>query len=42
MDLQPGDIQLVSNHSVLHARTEYEDFAEEQKKRLPLRLWLSL
>jgi hypothetical protein len=24
-EFQPGDIQLVSNHSLLHTRTEYED-----------------
>ena len=42
MDLQPGDIQLVSNHSVLHARTEYEEWPEPERKRHLLRLWLSL
>ena len=24
--LQPGDIQLLHNHSIVHARTEYTDF----------------
>ena len=42
MDLQPGDIQLLSNHSILHARTEYEDYDDPQKRRHLLRLWLSL
>lgn len=42
MDLQPGDIQLLSNHSNLHARTEYEDHADPARKRHLLRLWLSL
>lgn len=42
MDLQPGDIQLVSNHTVLHARTEYEDFEPPEQRRHLLRLWLSL
>ena len=42
MDLQPGDIQLLSNHSILHARTEYEDFDDPAKRRHLLRLWLSL
>ena len=42
MDLQPGDIQLLSNHTVLHARTEYEDFADPTRRRHLLRLWLSL
>lgn len=42
MDLQPGDIQLLSNHTNLHARTQYEDHADPAKKRHLLRLWLSL
>lgn len=42
MDLEPGDIQLLSNHTNLHARTEYEDFEDPSKRRHLLRLWLSL
>ncbi len=42
MDLQPGDIQLLSNHTNLHARTEYHDHTDPAKKRHLLRLWLSL
>ena len=42
MDLEPGDIQLLSNHSCLHARTEYEDYPEPERRRHLLRLWLSL
>ena len=42
MDLQPGDIQLLSNHTNLHARTAYEDYPEADKRRHLLRLWLSL
>jgi hypothetical protein len=42
MDLEPGDIQLVSNHTVLHARTEYREWPEPERKRHLLRLWLSL
>jgi hypothetical protein len=42
MDLQPGDIQLLSNHTNLHARTAYEDFEDPQQRRHLLRLWLSL
>lgn len=42
MDLQPGDIQLLSNHSNLHARTEYEDYDDPAERRHLLRLWLSL
>lgn len=42
MDFQPGDIQLLSNHTVLHARTAYVDHDEPDRKRHLLRLWLSL
>jgi hypothetical protein len=42
MDLEPGDIQLLSNHTVLHARSGYEDHDEPAKRRHLLRLWLSL
>jgi hypothetical protein len=42
MDLEPGDIQWLSNHTILHARTAYEDYAEPERKRHLLRLWLSL
>ena len=42
MDLQPGDIQLLSNHTNLHARTEYEDYEDSTERRHLLRLWLSL
>jgi hypothetical protein len=42
MQFEPGDVQLISNHLVLHARTAYEDFAEPERKRHLLRLWLSL
>ena len=42
MQFEPGDVQLVSNHVVLHARTAYEDWPEPGRKRHLLRLWLSL
>jgi hypothetical protein len=41
MDFQEGDIQLLNNASILHARTAYEDFEEPERKRDLLRLWLS-
>jgi len=41
MVLEPGDIQLLHNHQILHARTAYTDFEEPEKKRHLLRLWLS-
>ena len=41
MDLEPGDIQLVHNHTILHDRTAFEDFPESDRKRHLLRLWLA-
>ena len=41
MDFRPGDIQLLDNASILHARTAYEDFAEPERRRHLLRLWLA-
>jgi hypothetical protein len=42
MALEPGDIQLISNHTVVHSRTQYEDHAAPDRRRHLLRLWLSL
>ena len=41
MDFRPGDMQFLHNHTVLHARTAFEDFPEPERKRHLLRLWLS-
>ena len=41
MELQPGDIQLVHNHTILHDRTAFEDYAEPERRRHLLRLWLA-
>jgi len=41
MDFQPGDIQFIHNHQILHARTPYEDYPEPERKRHLLRLWLA-
>jgi hypothetical protein len=41
MDLQPGDMQFVHNHTILHDRTAFEDFPEPERKRHLLRLWLA-
>ena len=38
---QPGDMNFVHNHQILHARTDYEDYPELDRKRHLLRLWLS-
>lgn len=37
----PGDIQFLHNHTILHARTGYQDWPEVERKRHLLRLWLS-
>ncbi len=42
MEFAPGDIQWLSNHTILHARTAYEDHPEPERKRHLLRLWLSI
>ncbi|MBZ0252763.1 MAG: TauD/TfdA family dioxygenase, partial [Candidatus Methylomirabilis sp.] len=42
MRLAPGDMQFISNHAIVHARTEYRDHTERDRKRHLLRLWLSL
>lgn len=39
MDLRPGDIQLLSNHTIVHGRSA---FVDEGPPRHLLRLWLSL
>ena len=42
MQLQPGDMQFVYNHSQLHDRTGFVDWHEPGRKRHLLRLWLSV
>ena len=41
MELTVGDIQLVSNHPVIHARTAYDDLPSGTRRHL-LRLWVSV
>ena len=41
MDFRSGDIQWLKNGAILHARTEFEDHAEPERKRHLLRLWLT-
>jgi hypothetical protein len=41
MEFQPGDVQLVHNHTLLHDRTAFEDWPEPERKRHLLRLWLA-
>jgi hypothetical protein len=41
MEFRAGDIQWLENSAILHARTDYEDYAEPERKRHLLRLWLT-
>jgi alpha-ketoglutarate-dependent taurine dioxygenase len=40
MVFEPGDIQLLNNHTIVHWRTEYADHPESERKRRLYRLWL--
>ena len=40
MHFSPGDIQFLNNYAILHARTEYEDWPEPERKRDLCRLWI--
>ncbi|MEM9332870.1 MAG: TauD/TfdA family dioxygenase [Pseudomonadota bacterium] len=42
MQLQPGDMQFVYNHSQLHDRTGFTDWPDQEKRRHLLRLWISV
>lgn len=42
MDFQPGDMQFVYNHTLLHDRKSYRDSADPAERRHLLRLWLSM
>lgn len=41
MYLEPGDLQILCNQSMLHSRTSFQDHPEEAKKRTLYRLWLA-
>ena len=41
MDFQPGDIQLLNNARILHAREAYTDYEDPAERRHLLRLWLT-
>jgi len=42
MRLQPGDMQFVYNHSLLHDRTGFTDWPDPDQRRHLLRLWLAV
>jgi len=41
MDLQVGDMQWCNNYTILHSRTEFQDYAEPERRRHMIRLWLT-
>jgi hypothetical protein len=41
MDFQPGDVQLLNNGRILHAREAYEDHPDPAERRHLLRLWMA-
>ena len=42
MEFEEGDIQLLNNHTILHARTAYEDFEDPRLQRHLLRMWIAV
>jgi len=40
-ETRPGDLQLLNHHMVLHARSNFTDWPERDRRRLLLRLWLN-
>jgi hypothetical protein len=41
MEFQPGDIQLLNNGRILHAREAFEDWEDLSRRRHLIRLWLA-
>ena len=39
-DMERGDMQFVNNRFILHSRTAFEDYAEPERRRYFLRLWM--
>jgi len=42
MRFEPGDVQLLNNHVIYHARTAFKDDVSTGQDRLLMRLWLSM
>jgi Taurine catabolism dioxygenase TauD, TfdA family len=42
MRLEAGEVTFLNNYTVMHARSEFEDWEEQEEKRLMLRLWLDV
>ena len=41
MWLEPGDLQILNNHTTVHSRTEFVDHTEPGQQRLLFRLWIA-
>jgi hypothetical protein len=41
MAFEPGDIQLLHNHQILHSRNDFENWPEPERHRHLLRLWIA-
>jgi hypothetical protein len=42
MNFEEGDIQLINNHIMMHAREAYEDYPEPGRQRHLLRMWIAV
>jgi len=42
MSFEEGDIQLINNHTMLHAREAYVDYDEPERQRHLLRMWIAV
>jgi hypothetical protein len=40
MEFAPGDMQFLHNHQILHSRSDFENWAQPERHRHLLRLWL--
>jgi alpha-ketoglutarate-dependent taurine dioxygenase len=41
MEFEPGDIQILNNHQILHSRSDFENWPEPKRHRHLLRLWIA-
>jgi hypothetical protein len=42
MLLEPGDLQLLCNHTILHTRSAFVDGSDPRRRRLLLRVWINV
>lgn len=41
MSFEPGDMQFLHNHQILHSRNDFENWPEPERQRHLLRLWMA-